>query len=279
VKRFEIEHRTRFDYTGPITETVMELRLTPLDGGGQKLLDLSLEVTPRVKLATYRDGYGNTVHNFNLLRAHQRVSVISRSLVEVGGEEGARRASTEEGDALVSDFLRFRAPVTDERGVRALAARHRPADPASGPGVAQALEDLTIAISRELAYDPAVTNVYSGVAEVLSIRGGVCQDFAHVFIAVARAMGVPARYVSGYIHAPGPDGVTEGASHAWAEAWVRGSGWLGFDATHPVRAGENHIRVAIGRDYRDAAPTRGVYVGTATGTMSVSVRTRPVAVG
>ena len=89
-------------------------------------------------------------------------------------------------------------------------------------------------------------------------------------------MGVPARYVSGYIHVPGPGGVMEGASHAWAEAWVPGAGWVGFDATHPVRAGENHVRVAVGRDYRDAAPTRGVYVGIATGTMSVNVRTRGV---
>jgi transglutaminase-like putative cysteine protease len=276
VRRFQVEHRTRFAYSAPITETVMELRLTPLDGGGQKLLDFSLEVTPRVKLPTYRDGYGNTVHHFNLLRGHRRLMVTSHSLVEVGGKEDPRPVSPADPDGLVWDFLRFRAPVTDEPGIHALAGRHRPGDPASGPAVAQALDDLTLAISRDLAYDPAVTNVYSGVAEVLSLRAGVCQDFAHVFIAAARAMGVPARYVSGYIHAPGPDGVTEGASHAWAEAWVPGTGWVGFDATHPVRVGENHVRVAVGRDYRDAAPTRGVYVGTAAGEMRVSVRTRPV---
>jgi len=277
VRRFQVEHRTRFDYTAPITETVMELRLTPLDGGGQKLVDFALEVTPKVKLATYVDGYGNTVHHFNLLRGLRRLSVTSRSLVEVGGPRDGRAPSPREPDGLVWDFLRFRAPVTEEPGVRVLAGRFRPADLDSGPEVAKALDDLTLGISHDLAYDPAVTNVYSGVAEVLSLRAGVCQDFAHVFIAAARALGVPARYVSGYIHAPGPDGVTEGASHAWAEAWVPGAGWVGFDATHPVRVGENHVRVAVGRDYRDAAPTRGVYVGTATGTMTVSVQTRPVA--
>jgi len=275
MKRFEVEHRTRFDYTAPITETVMELRLSPLDGGGQKLLDFSLDVTPRVKLSSYRDGYGNTVHHFNLLRAHRRLSVTSRSLVEVGQADLEEAPAEDEGP--VWDFLRFRPPVTDEPGVRAIARRLRPAGTAPPEAVAQALDGLTLNLSSELAYDPAVTNVYSGVAEVLSLRAGVCQDFAHVFIAAARAMGVPARYVSGYIHVPGPDGVTEGASHAWAEAWVPGTGWIGFDATHPVRAADNHIRVAVGRDYRDAAPTRGVYVGTATGTMSVSVRTRPVA--
>jgi len=276
MRRFQVEHRTRFEYTAPISETVMELRLTPLDGGGQSLLDFTLEVSPRVKLASYRDGYGNTVHHFNLLRGHRRLTVTSRSEVEVGGEEDRRPVGAEDGDGLVWDFLRFRPPVTDEPGVRRLAGLHRPADPASGAEVARALDAVTLDISRELAYDPAVTNVYSGVAEVLNLRAGVCQDFAHVFIAAARAMGVPARYVSGYIHAPGPDGVTEGSSHAWGEAWVPGTGWIGFDATHPVRVGEDHVRVAVGRDYRDAAPTRGVYVGTATGTMSVSVRTRPV---
>jgi len=267
--RFEIEHTTRFLYSGPITETMMELRLMPLDGRGQRLLDFGLQINPRVKVATYRDGYGNLVHYFNLLRAHHKLRVTSRSLVEMDGQAGLAG-----DDHLVADFLRFREPVTDEPGVRALAARHAPADLASGPDVERALDSLTVAISRDFTYDPAVTNVYTGVGDVLELKAGVCQDFAHLFIAGARAMGVPARYVSGYIHVPGVGGVMEGASHAWAEAWVPGTGWVGFDATHPVRAGENHVRVAVGRDYRDAAPTRGVYVGMATGTMIVNVRTR-----
>jgi transglutaminase-like putative cysteine protease len=268
VKRFEIVHTTRFDYSGPITETMMELRLMPLDGRGQRLLDFDLQINPRVKVSTYTDGYGNLVHYFNLLRAHQKLRVTSRSLVEMDSQTGLT------DDDLVWDFLRFREPVTDQPGVRALAARHAPAYPESGPAVERALESLTLAISRDFTYDPAVTNVYTGVDEVLALRAGVCQDFAHLFIAAARAMAVPARYVSGYIHVPGPGGVTEGASHAWAEAWVPGAGWVGFDATHPIRAGENHVRVAVGRDYRDAAPTRGVYVGMATGAMNVNVRTR-----
>jgi transglutaminase-like putative cysteine protease len=270
VKRFEIEHTTDFVYSGPITETMMELRLMPLDGPGQRLLDFTLRINPQVKVATYQDGYGNQVHYFNLLRAHQKLRVTSRSLVEMDGQP----AVTDDG--LVADFLRFREPVTDEPGVRAIAARHAPADLGSGPDVERALENLTVAISHDFMYDPAVTNVYTGVGEVLELRAGVCQDFAHLFIAAARAIGVPARYVSGYIHVPGAGGVMEGASHAWAEAWVPGTGWMGFDATHPVRAGENHVRVAVGRDYRDAAPTRGVYVGMATGTMNVNVRTRGI---
>jgi transglutaminase-like putative cysteine protease len=189
-------------------------------------------------------------------------------VVETGGER-----ENDPGEELVQDFLRFRSPVKDVEGVRALARRHPIADPGSPATVESALDELTLTISREFAYDRAVTNVYSAVDEVLALRAGVCQDFAHLFIAVARAMGVPARYVSGYIHNPGGAGVAS-ASHAWAEAWVVKRGWIGYDATHPVRTGEHHVRLAVGRDYSDAAPTRGIYIGSATGTMDVSVKTR-----
>jgi len=176
------------------------------------------------------------------------------------------------GEELVLDFLRFRAPVKDVEGVREMATRHEVADMSSPIAVEHALDELTETIARDFTYDPTVTNVYSAVDDVLALRAGVCQDFAHLFIATARAMGVPARYVSGYIHTPGEKVVA--ASHAWAEAWVAGRGWIGFDATRPIRTTPHHVRLAVGRDYTDAAPTRGVYVGSATGTMAISVKTR-----
>jgi transglutaminase-like putative cysteine protease len=264
--RLEIVHATRYRYSGPIAETVMEVRLRPMDGNGQRCREFHLEISSGIKPGTYRDGYGNDVHYFNLVRPHTSLSVTSRSVVETGGGLDA-----DPGEDLVHDFLRFRSPVKDVPGIREFASRHRIADPSSGSSVEQALDDLTLAISREFAYDRAVTTVYSSVDEVLALRAGVCQDFAHLFIAVARTMGVAARYVSGYIHAPG---VATTASHAWAEAWVPGRGWIGYDATHPVRAAEHHVRLAVGRDYSDAAPTRGIYIGSATGSMEVSVRTR-----
>ena len=264
--KLEIVHSTRYRYSGPIAETVMEVRLRPMDGNGQSCVDFHLEISAGIKPRSYRDGYGNDVHYFNLVRPHTSLSVTSRSVVETGGE-----LDPAPGEALVQDFLRFRSPVKDVPGIRELASRHPVADPSSGSSVEQALDELTMAISREFAYDRAVTNVYSAVDDVLAVRAGVCQDFAHLFIAVARTMGVAARYVSGYIHAPG---AATTASHAWAEAWVPGRGWVGYDATHPVRAGEHHVRLAVGRDYSDAAPTRGIYIGSATSSMEVSVRTR-----
>jgi transglutaminase-like putative cysteine protease len=266
--KLEIVHSTRYLYSGPIAETVMEVRLRPMDGAGQRCLEFSLELSSGIKAHTYIDGYGNHVHYFNLVRPHHRLSVVSRSVVETGLE-----ADAEPGEELVQDFLRFRSPVKDVEGVRELARRHAISDHSSPEAVERALDELTLTISRDFTYDRAVTNVYTVVDDVLALRAGVCQDFAHLFIAVARAMGVPARYVSGYIHFAGAKGVTT-ASHAWAEGWVAGRGWIGYDATRPVRTSQNHVRLAVGRDYSDAAPTRGIYVGSASGGMEVRVRTR-----
>jgi transglutaminase-like putative cysteine protease len=265
--KLEIMHSTRYRYTGPIAETVMEVRLRPMDGNGQRCLDFNLELSHGIQARSYVDGYGNSVHYFNLVRPHSALNVISRSTVETG-----LAPDSDPGEELVLDFLRFRSPVREVEGVKELARQHAISDPSSRESVESAMEELTLTISRNFAYDRTATNVYSAVDDVLKVRAGVCQDFAHLFIAVARAMGVPARYVSGYIHSPG-DRVAA-ASHAWAEAWIAGKGWVGYDATHPVRTTEHHVRLAVGRDYTDAAPTRGVYVGSANGTMSISVKTR-----
>ena len=267
--KLEIVHTTRYRYTGPIAETVMEVRLRPMDGNGQRCVDFRLELSHGVQPRQYVDGFGNHVHYFNLVKPHSGLSVISRSVVETG-----LGPDPDPGEELVQDFLRFRSPVKEVDGVRELARRHAIVDPSSAVAVEHALDGLTETISREFTYDRTVTNVYSAVDDVLELRAGVCQDFAHLVIAVARALGVPARYVRGYIHTPGEKAVA--ASHAWAEAWVGGRGWIGFDATHPVRTTPHHVRLAVGRDYTDAAPTRGVYVGSATGTMAIRVKTREV---
>jgi len=269
--RLQIVHTTRYRYTAPIAETVMEVRLRPMDGNGQRCVDFRLELSHGVKARSYIDGFGNNVHHFNLVKPHVGLAVISRSTVETGLGPDA-----EPGEDLVQDFLRFRSPVKDVEGVRALARRHAISDSSSPDAIEAALDELTTTISREYTYDTKVTNVYSVVDDVLTLKAGVCQDFAHLFIAVARVMGVPARYVSGYIHLPKWGKRAQAASHAWAEAWVPGRGWIGFDATHPVRTTPHHVRLAVGRDYSDAAPTRGVYVGSAGSSMTISVRTNVV---
>jgi transglutaminase-like putative cysteine protease len=248
----------------------MEVRLRPAEDMGQRLDSFELQLSPETGVREYVDGFGNHVHYFDYLPEHDHVEVTSRSVVQTGGRVRARS----NGDRP-EDLLLFRPPVVDAAGVRRLAERHGPRDVDSAAAVEQALDQLTVSISRDYEYQPLTTTVTTAVDEVLRLRSGVCQDFAHLFIAVARAMGVPTRYVSGYVHSGG-DMPTIGASHAWAEAWLPGRGWLGYDATHPIRAGENHVRVAVGRDYRDAAPTRGVYVGSAVGELNVRVEVRPI---
>jgi transglutaminase-like putative cysteine protease len=157
----------------------------------------------------------------------------------------------------------------DVAGVRALARRF-PGSPGEAEGRLDALAGY---INGRFEYRPQTTDVYTAVDQVIRERVGVCQDFAHLFISVARALGVPCRYVSGYIHS-GAGHLGVGASHAWAEAFVEGRGWIGYDPTNPVRAGEHHVRVAVGRDYQDVAPTRGSYVGAAPERMRVEVETR-----
>ena len=219
--RLHVSHVTRYRYTAPITETHMEVRLRPSEEGGQRLASFDMDVFPGTLVREYVDGFGNHVHYFDFLPEHDRVELTSRSVVETGGS--TRRASDGERP---DDLLLFRPPVVDATGVRRLAERHRPRDPGSTAAVEEALDQLTVTISRDFEYRPQSTTVTTAVDEVLRLRTGVCQDFAHLCIAVARAMGVPTRYVSGYIHAGGTT-PTIGASHAWADAWLPGRGWIG----------------------------------------------------
>jgi transglutaminase-like putative cysteine protease len=147
--------------------------------------------------------------------------------------------------------------------------------PIAGAGGPEALGELTREINRRFVYQPNVTNVSSTVADLVELGKGVCQDFAHIWIAACRAAGIPARYVSGYLYTG--DHRQPQASHAWAEAWLPEAGWLAYDPTNPAGGvGEGYVRVAIGRDYRDVPPTRGIFRGSASETLSVDVRVERV---
>ncbi|MHB8508692.1 MAG: transglutaminase family protein [Candidatus Dormibacteria bacterium] len=263
----EVTHTTRFSYSARIAETVMEVRARPLDGLGQRCLEFRLDVQPESRVSHYRDGFGNFVHYFNHLAPHQAVVVTARSVVETG------LALREREDGFPEDFLAFRAPVLDPPAVRRMARELGPPDPQQAAHVELAMERLASRVHDTFEYQPFSTTVSTGVKEVMDTRRGVCQDFAHVFIAVARAMNVPARYVSGYVM-PGGGRRGTGASHAWAEAFVPGRGWVGYDPTNPVLAGSEHVRVAVGRDYPDVPPTRGVYLGSALERLEVVVDMR-----
>lgn len=265
-----ITHLTRYRYTADVTEMQMELRLRPQSGRGQTVHLHRLVVRPETPLGRYMDGFGNEVHYFNLLPPHDWLEVVSETLVET-----STPSRPEALDVVPADMLAFRPPVVDVAGVRRLARQARLREPESPEDVLEALQRLVGAIVRGFRYSLDVTTVSTSVDEVLQLRQGVCQDFAHLFIAAARAMGIPCRYVSGYVYDATGEQVV-GASHAWAEAWIPQTGWSSYDPTHPGLSFDRYVRVAVGRDYRDAAPTRGVYMGSASSELEVSVVIRPV---
>ncbi|HXM55416.1 MAG TPA: transglutaminase family protein, partial [Candidatus Dormibacteraeota bacterium] len=267
--RVSITHRTRYRYSTEVIESQMELRLRPWDGPGQRVHDFRLDVRPAARVRTYVDGLGNHVQHFNRLEPHDELAIVSRSTVETWPAEAAPSR-----DLVPSDLLLFRPPVLSTAAVRRLARRARLHESGSPHDLLAALDRISDLVASTLTYMPDVTTVSSDVEEVLKLGRGVCQDFAHVFIAVARTVGIPCRYVSGYV-APEPAEPYVGASHAWAEAWVPGRGWRAYDPTHPGLPAELYIRLAVGRDYRDAAPTRGVFVGPAASAMEASVEIRP----
>jgi transglutaminase-like putative cysteine protease len=260
--RLQVTHRTLLTYGQPVAETHMELRLQPREGAGQTLESFRLQIEPPSEPRTYRDAFGNVVHYFNHVPPHDRVEVVGHSVVTTQGD-----VPDPDDTLFPEDFLQFRHPVDDVQGVRRIAGLFRQ------DGVDDRLGGLAEYINREFEYRPQTTDVFTAVDEVLRRGVGVCQDFAHLFVAVARAMGMPARYVSGYVYS-GVGHAGAGASHAWAEALLPDRGWVGYDPTNPVHSSDHHVRVAVGRDYRDVAPTRGTYVGAARETMKVTVTTK-----
>jgi transglutaminase-like putative cysteine protease len=283
---YSIRHVTRFRYTSPVRESVMELRMQPRSEGPQALRNFQLSTNPRAQLYAYTDHFGNAVYHFNVLREHSELRVDVLSVIEVkdflatpaqtDSLEWSRfnklNLTGEHYDLLEeSQFARFSPQL---RGFVAMNGLERPGgDPMS------ALKRLAGVIYGAFDYEVGVTQVHSPIEAALDAKRGVCQDFAHIMIAIARSWGVPARYVSGYLYhrRQDKDRSGEDATHAWVEAYLPSMGWVGFDPTNKLLAGERHIRVATGRDYGDVPPTRGTFKGDAGSELGVAVTVEPTA--
>jgi transglutaminase-like putative cysteine protease len=259
-----VEHTTEFGYDGPIAEAYTELRLRPLEGGGQHCSSFRLVTEPPgLRVREYRDHFGNGVHHFDVLESHDRLSVtaVSEVMTPVSFTSG-REAPT---PLDLHDYLAPTDYTPFSESVSEFAARHTDSEAGTERACA-----LMSAIHAELVYDPAATDVQTRADEVLSLGRGVCQDFTHVLLAASRCVGIPARYVSGYLYDPKLEG-DNAASHAWVDVWDEQRGWLALDPTHDREQTESYVRVAVGRDYADVPPTRGVYKGQAHETLSVRV--------
>jgi transglutaminase-like putative cysteine protease len=276
--RYRIQHTTTFEYDKPIHESVMELRMQPRTDSVQRCLEFDVSVSPNTRPHRYEDFLGNVVHHFDVPSIHERLEVTASSLVDVAAPRDGKPAIGADAwkklDALIEsaefwDWLHpshFAVPgEAIAKFAEAIKVRRRD-DPLS------VLNDIHDGIAKSIKYERGSTKVDSPIEDCLSSRKGVCQDFAHVFITLARGLGIPARYVSGYLFdTTSTGGAGRMATHAWAEAFVPEIGWMGFDPSNQIPVTTGHLRVAVGRDYADVPPTRGTFKGMAATKLSVKV--------
>ena len=277
---YSIRHVTRFRYSAPISESVMEVRMQPRTEGLQRCHKHNLSLSPRrARLSAYRDYFGNTVYHFDVPGQHSQLTITAESLVELSDTPSLPLALGDnawtEIDNMVAadgywDMLKPSNLTQPGESLEALAVTlnvERRADPLT------LLRELNRSIYDYFDYAPQTTAVDSPIDDALRLRKGVCQDFAHVMIALVRRLGIPCRYVSGYLfhRAEENDRSAADATHAWVEALLPELGWVGFDPTNNLIVSNRHICIGVGRDYGDVPPTRGVFKGDATSELDVAV--------
>ena len=257
----------------------MVVRLHPREDNGQRVASFSLEIDPAAAPIAFEDPFGNACHLFNIHRSHERTAVRSKAdVVTAPAPDLPDRLAADAWDALAEaaaplDYFEFLAPSRFARPSPALAAftdangLRRGGDPLSS------LLEMARALHALFQYEPGSTAVDSPIEHILETGRGVCQDYTHVMLTIARSWGIPSRYVSGYLHREGAPGeqTPEGASHAWAEFLLPDLGWIGIDPTNDTLADHRHVRIAVGRDYADAAPTRGAVFGGGGSRLEVRV--------
>jgi transglutaminase-like putative cysteine protease len=266
--KLKVEHLTQFEYDSPVFETTTEVRLQPAGGPGcpQQLKSFNLMVEPVTRVFNYPDFYDNQVHYFTLLPPHESLLIRTSAVVKTG----PGNFPADPKDRInIYDYQTACRYIVFSEAAQAYAAALVP-EQTGLPSMALA-EQVCRAINAEFQYRKGVTNVYSTVEQVLQQKSGVCQDFAHVMITICRILGLPTRYVSGYLYG-GEDG-QEGASHAWCEVLdTESQEWRGFDPTHSrLKVDERYIKIGHGRDYGDIPPVKGTYKGRATESLQVKV--------
>jgi transglutaminase-like putative cysteine protease len=260
--KLRIEHTTTFTYDFPISEAYAEMRLKPMDTGGQHCLSFALSTEPRGEVMRYTDRYGNDVRHFDGLQSHQqlRVSAVSEVITpEAFADDEWALSPLDDYDYQAPTNY---APFAED--ILAFAAPHVVAHDLHATALA-----LMQAVYQSLTYERGVTDVTTTADQALELKHGVCQDFAHLLLAACRSQGLAARYVSGYLYTPG--NTISAASHAWVDVCLPGRGWLALDPTHNNPQTPYYVRVAVGRDYADVPPTRGVYKGSAKEALDVVV--------
>ncbi|HZP74978.1 MAG TPA: transglutaminase family protein [Pseudolabrys sp.] len=261
--RIRISHTTEYHYDVPPTGVIQVLRLTPRNHEGQYVVDWRIDLSQDCRLHPYEDAFGNITHSFTAEGPFDTLQVTVDGVVETQDTHGVVRGAIERFPPAM--FLRDTDLTRADAAIVAFAEEARAAgDPL------KMLHRLLELLNREMTFDTSPTQSSTTAAEAFALRRGVCQDLTHVFIAAARHLGIPARYVGGHFRRN--DGVTmQEAGHAWSEAHVPELGWVAFDPTNGICATDAHIRVAVGLDYLGAAPVRGSRYGGAGETLKVAV--------
>jgi transglutaminase-like putative cysteine protease len=279
---YAVRHVTRYRYSRPVWQSLMEIRMHPLTEHSQRCFTFQLSVNPRARIFGYVDYLGNQVHHFDLPMHHRELTIVADSLVNIDAPDPLPPSLGAESWEVLGRILEtddYWPMLSSSHYVKpcpqldALMQELR-VDAPHGRDPLTLLHDVTAGINGAFDYVKKSTAVNSPIEVSLQSRKGVCQDFSHIMIGVVRELGIPCRYVSGYLYHSDrhKDRSADGATHAWVEALLPGLGWVGFDPTNGVATGTRHIKTAIGRDYADVPPTRGTMNGRAETELQVAVR-------
>lgn len=265
--RIRISHATTYHYDTPPNGVTQVLRLTPRNHDGQYVVNWRIDLSQDCVLHQHEDAFGNITHSFNADGPFDQLSINVTGEVEMLDTNGLVRGAVERfppGLYLRETDLTLPDPAIIQFAEDARVEAGKGATPVA------VMHQLLANVHREIAFDTVPTQTATTASEVFKLKRGVCQDLTHLFIAAARHLGTPSRYVGGHLYRV--DGVTaQDAGHAWAEAYIEDLGWTGFDATNGISTTDAHVRVAAGLDYLGASPVRGTRYGGAGETLKVAV--------
>lgn len=272
---FKIHHITKYEYDNPVMDSVNEIRIFPYACAEQELLQLELTITQTPDVYLFRDYWGNKCGQFSLVAPHRTLMIASKAIIrttlsnqlQIEFHSDFNRLHTEVANNLNLIELTYPDQISNQWAIDQIVDQLMK----GGGSVATVVEKCCEYIYKRFKYVKGITTIETTVDEILEHESGVCQDFAHLMLQVLRTMGIPSRYVSGYI-CPNKNGMRgEGATHAWVEAYIPGYGWAGIDPTNNVWVTNTHVKLAIGRNFNDCSPVKGTFRGNTRQHLSVYV--------
>lgn len=272
---FKIQHITRYEYDTQVKESVNEIKIFPYHGDEQEVLQHEVLITGNPYVNIYSDYWHNKTGIFNLLAPHEELTIDSRLVIRATASEDFTVNFITGFDKL-DEELNNNLQLIELASADKIAAQDAIVEiiktiHSKENSVAKTVGDCCTYIYQHFNYIKGITDIETTVDEVMERKAGVCQDFAHVMLQILRSVGIPTRYVSGYI-CPNKNGMRgEGATHAWVEAWIPGNGWAGIDPTNNVWVTNKHIKLAVGRDFKDCTPVKGTFKGASNQKLSVYV--------